>query len=92
MRNVTTAHRVIRNCAWLTVALSGACSPFPHRTTYPMLPVTAKEGISVLVSKNARCLVPTKVFPKVAIGSSYACNWRDGGVTIARMTAMKVSK
>ena len=69
----------------LSLVLLGACGiPFSRkdRHPYPAKKVTAKEGISVLVSGNARCLVSTKEFTRVAVGNSYECNWRESGPAV----------
>lgn len=88
MRNVTpskrTANRVVGSALLLVLALSGACNPFRNRQGYDKKQVTAKEGISVLVAGTARCYVSTKEFPKIQVGQSYACKWRDGGAIATR--------
>lgn len=86
MRNVATNTLVIRTTLLLTLATASACEiPFRHRQRhpYPAKSVTAKEGISVLVAGNARCLVPTKTFEKVKVGDSYECNWHEGGPVVS---------
>ena len=93
MRNVIPAHRLIRTSVLLTVALLGACNPFKLRAPkYPLLEVTAKEGVSVLVSRTARCLVPTKDFPKVTIGQPYECNWRENGTAVPMTASVAPAK
>ena len=85
MRNVTTGARRIRSTALLALVFVGACGiPFKRhqRHPYPAKAVTAKEGVSVLVAGNARCLVPTKVFPTVKVGDSVECNWHEGGPVV----------
>ena len=85
MRNVTTRTRLIRSTLLLTLVFAGACEiPFRHRQRhpYPARPVTAKEGVSVLVAGNARCLVSTKEFEKIKVGQSYECNWHEGGPVV----------
>jgi hypothetical protein len=77
MHNVTTPKHTFRLAVLLAVLLSGACYPFAHRQFYPKQQVTAKEGISVLISSTSRCLVPTKDFPKINVGEMWACNWRE---------------
>jgi len=74
----------------LALVLTGACYPFKRDAPYPKKQVTAKEGVSVLISNTARCLVPTKDFPKVQVGQMYACNWKDVGVmTTSRPAATR---
>lgn len=83
MRSAIPAKRVIRTSVLFAVALMGACNPFTLRAAkYPLREVTAKEGVSVLVSRNARCLVPTKEFAKIAVGQPYGCNWRENGAVV----------
>lgn len=76
---------VMRRAVILSLVLVGACGiPLrgKDRHPYPAKTVTAKEGESVLVAGTSRCLVPTKEFPRVKIGESYECNWRDGGPAV----------
>lgn len=85
MRNVTTRTRLIRSTFLLALVMAGACEiPFRHRQRhpYPSKAVTAKEGVSVLVAGSARCLVPTREFPKVKIGETYECKWHEGGPVV----------
>ncbi len=85
MRNVTTQTLVIRSTLLLTLVAASACEiPFRHRERhpYPSKVVTAKDGVSVLVAGNARCLVPTKVFPTVKVGESFECNWHESGPVV----------
>lgn len=85
MRNVTTRTRLIRSTFLLALVMAGACEiPFRHRQRhpYPSKAVTAKEGVSVLVAGSARCLVPTREFPRVKIGETYECNWHEGGPVV----------
>lgn len=67
----------------VAVLLAGACDPRHLRTQYPKRQVTAKEGISVLIANNERCLVPTDEFPKVKVGELWACNWRASGGAVS---------
>ncbi|MEP6764916.1 MAG: hypothetical protein ABJB66_11420 [Gemmatimonadaceae bacterium] len=83
----------MRRSVLLTVALLGACNPFKLRAPkYPSLEVTAKEGVSVLVSRDARCLVPTKQFAMVTVGQPYACNWRDHGAVVPMTASVAPAK
>ena len=61
----------------MAALISSACYPLIHKIELPKKQITAKEGISVLISNNARCLVPTKDFPKANVGMMWACNWHD---------------
>lgn len=85
MRNVTNTARVLRSAAVVALVFAGACGiPFKRsqRHPYPKKAVTAKEGVSVLVSGSARCLVATKEFAKVKVGQNFECNWREGGAAV----------
>ena len=93
MRNVIPANRVIRTSVLLSIALLGACNPFKLRAAkYPLLEVTAKEGISVLVSRNARCLVPTKAFAQIKVGDAWGCNWRENGAVVPMTDSIAPAK
>ncbi|MEP6833596.1 MAG: hypothetical protein ABJB74_09385 [Gemmatimonas sp.] len=82
---MTTRSQLLRGTTLLALVFTGACGiPFHHRQRhpYPAKTVTAKEGVSVLIAGKARCLVPTKEFPKIKVGDSYECNWYEGGPVV----------
>lgn len=77
--------RAVRSASLVSLVLIGACGiPFrkKDRHPYPAKAVTAKEGISVLVAGNARCLVSTREFAKANVGDQFACNWRESGPAV----------
>jgi hypothetical protein len=86
MRNVIPAKHTLARSVWCAVLLTGACFPFKKDAPYPKRQVTAKDGISVLISNDARCLVPTKEFSKVVVGMMYSCNWHDSSAATTTMT------
>lgn len=86
---MTIAKYSLQAIAVTFVVFGAACFPFKRDKPYPKLQVTAKEGLNVLVSNNARCLVPTKEFATISVGQLHSCNWREAGVAVIPPAAAK---